>query len=80
MTMFQMKTNKHCLNQPRIPNYPYIILIIGGSRSGKTNAFLNPKKQQGNDDYNIIDKFDLYIKDLNEAKYQYLLKNLKKWS
>ena len=26
---------------PYIPNHPYIILIIGGSGSGKTNTVLN---------------------------------------
>ena len=26
---------------PEIPDYPYRILIIGGSGSGKTNALLN---------------------------------------
>ena len=25
----------------KVPDYPYWILIIGGSRSGKTNVFLN---------------------------------------
>ena len=29
--------NEHNLNQPEIPNHPYRILIIGGSRSGKSN-------------------------------------------
>ena len=28
---------KHNLNWPEIPDYPYRILIIRGSRSGKTN-------------------------------------------
>ena len=34
--------NKHNLNWPRIPDHPYRILIIGGSRSGKTSTLLNP--------------------------------------
>ena len=31
---------EHNLNCPYIPHHPYRILIIGGSRSGKTNALL----------------------------------------
>ena len=31
----------HNLKWPFIPDHPYRILIIGGSRSGKTNALLN---------------------------------------
>ena len=27
--------------RPEIPDHPYLILIIGGSGSGKTNALLN---------------------------------------
>ena len=33
--------------------------------------------QQDSDDYSIIDKF--YLKDIFEAKYQYLIKTRKKW-
>ena len=32
---------EHNPNWPEIPDYPYIILIVGGSGSGKTNALLN---------------------------------------
>ena len=32
---------KHNKNWPYIPDYPYRILIIGGSGSGKTNTLLN---------------------------------------
>ena len=62
--------NKHDLNQPQLPGHPYRILIIGGSESGKTNALVNLIKQQDNDDYSIIDKIYLYVKDSYEAKYQ----------
>ena len=31
----------HNKNWPYIPGHPYVILIIGGSGSGKTNALLN---------------------------------------
>ena len=62
--------NKHDLNQPQLPGHPYRILIIGGSGSGKTNALVNLIKKQDNDDYSIIDKVYLYVKDSYEAKYQ----------
>ena len=52
-----------------IPDHPYKILIIGGSRSRKTNALLNLIKEQ--DD---IDKIYLYAKDLSEPKYEFLIK------
>ena len=55
--------SKHNLNWPRIPVYPYRVLIIGSSGSGKTNALLNLIKQQDDDDYSIIDKMYLYVKD-----------------
>ena len=51
-----------------IPDYPYRILIIGGSRSGKTNALLNLINHQPD-----IDKIYLYAKDLYEKKYQLLI-------
>ena len=37
---------KHNPYQPYIPDHPYRILIIGGSRSGKTNVLLNLIKHQ----------------------------------
>ena len=51
-----------------IPDHPYRILIIGGSRSGKTNALLNLINYQPD-----IDKIYLYAKDLYEKKYQLLI-------
>ena len=48
------------------------MLIIGGSGSGKTNALLNLIWQQDSD--SLIDKIYLYAKDLNEPKYQFLIK------
>ena len=51
-----------------IPDHPYIILIIGGSRSGKTNALINLINEQ-----NDIDKIYLYARDLSEPKYEYLI-------
>ena len=47
-----------------------LILIIGGSGSGKTKTLLNLIKEQKD-----IDKIYLYAKDLSEPKYEYLIKN-----
>ena len=52
-----------------IPDHPHRIIIIGGSRSGKTNALINLINEQNN-----IDKIYLYARDLNEPKYEYLIK------
>ena len=65
-------------NLPEIPYHPYTILIIRGSGSGKRNALLNLTKHRNDGDYSIIDKIYLYVKNPNEAKYQYLIKNLGK--
>ena len=64
----------HDLKWRYIPDHPYRMLMIGGSRSGKTNALLNLIKEQNSD--NLIDKIYLYAKDLNEPKYQFLIKKL----
>ena len=34
-------TKEHHTNWPKIPNYPYRLSIIGGSRSGKIKYFQN---------------------------------------
>ena len=44
-------------------------MIIGGSRSGKTNALLNLISQQDDND-----KIYLYAKDLSEPKFEFLIK------
>ena len=59
---------EHNSKWPYIPDHPYRILIVGGSRSGKTNALLNLINNQSD-----IDKIYLYAKDPYEAKYQYLI-------
>ena len=44
---------KHNPNWPHIPDHPYRILIVGGSRSGKTNALLSLiTHQPGIEEYN----------------------------
>ena len=51
-------------------SWPYRMLIIGPSGSGKTNALLNLIQQ----DNNVIDKIYLYAKDLEEPKFQFLIR------
>ena len=51
-------------------DWSYRKLIIGPSGSGKTNYLLNSIQK----DNNIIDKIYLYTKDLEEPKYQLLIK------
>ena len=53
--------------------WPYRMLITGPSGSDKTNALLNLILQ----DNDIIYKIHLYAKDLEEPKYQFLIKNVK---
>ena len=62
----------HNKNWPYIPDHPYRILIIGGSGSGKANALVNLINEQ-----NDIGKIYLYARDLNEPKYEYLIKKCK---
>ena len=59
---------KHNPNWPYIPDHPYRILIIGASRSGKTNTLLNLINNQPD-----INKICLYAKDTYEDKYQFLI-------
>ena len=52
--------------------WPYIlyrIIIIGASGSVKKNALTNLINEQ-----NDVDKIYLYARDLNEPKYEYLIK------
>ena len=58
----------HNLKWPYILDYPYRILIIRGSGSGKTNALLNLINNQLD-----IYKLYSYAKDPYEVKYQYLI-------
>ena len=62
--------NNHNEKWPYIPDYPYRILIIGGSGWSKTNTLLHLINQQKD-----IDKIYLYAKDLSESKYEYLIRN-----
>ena len=60
---------EHNPKWPYIPDRPYRMLIIGGSGPGKTSALLNLISHQ-----RYTDKIYLYAKDLNEPKYQLLIK------
>ena len=64
-------TNKNKAHKkwPYISDYPYRILITGGSESGKTNPLLNFMKEQDN-----IDNIYLYAKYLSEPKHEFLIK------
>ena len=57
-------TKEHNPNWPQILDYPYRILIIGGSGSGKTNSLFNLINKEPD-----IDKIYLYAKDTYEVKY-----------
>ena len=54
--------------------WPYRKLVIGPSGSGKTNYLLNSIQR----DNNIIDQIYLYATDLEEPKYQLLIKKKRK--
>ena len=67
-------TNKNNKNDDK--KWPYRMLIIGLSGSGKTNALLNLIQKQ--DTNSLIDKIYFYAKDLSEPKYQPLIKKREK--
>ena len=48
--------------------------MIGGSGSGKTNALIDLIKKQDDVNYSFIDKIYWYVEDVDEIKYQYLMK------
>ena len=77
MINFDDYTNENIIEHnskwPYIPDYPYRILIIVGSGSGKTNALLNLINNLPD-----IDKIYLYAKDPYERKYQYLINKREK--
>ena len=56
-------------------NWPFRMLIIGPSRSGKTNTLLHLIHELNN--ANPIDKIYLYAKGLSEPKYEFFINNRK---
>ena len=54
--------------------WPYRMLMIGPTGSGKTNALFHLIQQDNN---NLIDKLYFYIKDLDDPKYKFLLEKRK---
>ena len=60
---------EHNEKWPYIPDHPYRILITGDSGSGKTNILINLINEQHD-----VDKMYLYVRDLSESKYEYLIK------
>ena len=70
--------SKHNPNWPQTLDHPYIILLVRGSGSGKTNILLNLMKRQDDDDYSIIYKIYLYVKHPDQGRYQYFIKNYEK--
>ena len=55
-------------SSPENDDWPFRMLIIGPSGSGKTNTLLHLIEK-----VHPIDKIDLYAKDTDEEKYQYLI-------
>ena len=60
-------SNKNTSSSER-NNWPFRMLMIGPSGSGKTNTFLHLIN-----DLRPIDKIYLYVKDIHEPKYEYLI-------
>ena len=69
--MFNLDAIKNKNNKDDDKKWPYGMLVIGPSVSGKTNALLNLIQKQNNG--NPINKIYLYAKDLSEPKYQLLI-------
>ena len=63
---------EHNPNWPQIPDHPCLILIIGGSGSGKTNSLFNLINEKPD-----TDKIYLYPKDSYEAINKFLNKKEK---
>ena len=61
--MLMEKTKEHTSNWVQIPDHPYIVTIICGSGSRKTNTLVLINYQPN------IDKIYLYVKDPFGSKY-----------
>ena len=65
--MFDLYAITNEKNKDDNKKWPYRMLIIGPSGSGKINALLNLIQQQNSD--SLVNKIYLYAKDLSEPKY-----------
>ena len=70
--MFNLDAITEENNKDDNKKWPYRMLIITPSGSGKTNALLNLIQKQDND--SLIDKIYLCATDLNEPKFEFLIK------
>ena len=70
--MFNLDDITNENNKDHNKKLPYRMLVIGPSGSGKTNSLFNLIQKQDNG--RIIDKIYVYVKDLSEPKYQFLVK------
>ena len=74
MRNLDKNVNKNNKNSDK--NWPFKMLIIGHSGSGKTNTLLHLIQQLNNT--NPIGKICLYAKDLSELKYELFINNREK--
>ena len=70
-----LNIDKICNNKCDDKNWPFRMLIIGPSVSGRTNTLLH--LIQNLNKTTPVDKIYLYVKDLSEPKYEFLINNRK---
>ena len=75
MLNFMLNLDKICNKKSDDKNWPFRMLIIGLSGSGKTNTLLH--LIQNLNKTKPVDKTYLYAKDLSEPKYEFLINNRK---
>ena len=72
LNLYNIVSNK---NENKDNNWPFRMLIIGPSGSGRTNTLLH--LIQNLNKATPVDKIYLYAKDLTEPKYEFLINNRK---
>ena len=70
-----LNLDKICNNKSDDKNWPFTMLIIGPSGSGRTNTLLH--LIQNLNKTTPVDKIYLYAKGLSEPKYKFLINNKK---
>ena len=71
-----LNLDKSCNNKSdEDEDWPFRMLIIGPSVSGKTNTLLHLRTNLNKT--TLVDKIYLYAKDLSEQKYEFLINNRK---